>query len=217
MCLIDCEQSTFVLCKELIVMFMRQKRKCVTSASNDVDDDDADENDTSIESIDNHIWFYGPVTRSASMQLHMELYRIYDIERKKKNGRILLHLSTEGGCIYSAFSTHDVMRSMSDVTIEVICEGAVFSSGTIIMLGAPIRRIFKHGILLIHEVAGGCWGKYSELKDELENFDMIATKLKALYATHTKLSTSVLEKLLKTDIQFDAEMSLSSGLVTHMI
>jgi ATP-dependent protease ClpP protease subunit len=75
----------------------------------------------------------------------------------------------------------------------------------------------KHGMLLIHEISGGYWGKYSNLQDEMKNMDLLSNRLIELYKDNTLLKSKTLKELLKKDIYFDATRSLSCGLVTEII
>jgi ATP-dependent protease ClpP protease subunit len=191
---------------------MRSYKRC--RVDSDSDEDDSDD----VIVIDNHVWFYGSITPRRCLELHTKLFKLYKQEKRKQTGRIVLHLQTSGGCVFSGFSTHDIIKSMNKkIIIEIICEGEVSSSGTIIMLAANIRKIRKHGILLIHEISGGYLGKYSNLKDEMQNMDLFSNRLMELYKKHTNLKSKILKEILKKDIFFDANKSLACGLITEII
>lgn len=184
----------------------------------DSDSDSEDSSDSDVITIDNHVWFYGPITSQRCLKLHTNLFKLYKQENQKKEGCIVLHLQTSGGCVFSGFSTHDIIQNMKQtVRVEIICEGEVSSSGTIIMLAADCRKIRKHGMLLIHEISGGYWGKYSNMQDEMKNMDLLSNRLIELYKDNTLLKSKTLKELLKKDIYFDANRSLSCGLVTEII
>ena len=191
------------------------KKRCRAESESDSED----QNESSdVIIIENHVWFYGPITSQRCLQLHTKLFKLYKQEKRKKEGCIVIHLQTSGGCVFSGFSTHDILQRMKQkVRVEIICEGEVSSSGTIILLAADCRKIRKHGMLLIHEISGGYWGKYSNLQDEMKNMDLLSNRLIELYKDNTLLKSKTLKELLKKDIYFDATRSLSCGLVTEII
>ena len=82
---------------------------------------------------------------------------------------------------------------------------------------ADHRQINKHAYMLIHQLSSGMWGKYSELKDEIENLDRLMEMIKSIYTEYTKLPLDKLEKILEHDIWFDAETCLKYGLVDEII
>ena len=94
-----------------------------------------------ISVLDNHIWFFGEVNSTNCMTLHTQLFQLYKQQRMLKKGRIVLHLQTEGGCVFAGFNTYDLLRSLTEVVVEIICEGEVASAGTIILLAGTERKI----------------------------------------------------------------------------
>jgi ATP-dependent protease ClpP protease subunit len=167
---------------------------------------------------DNEIWMYGAISENSVFELNMALSRLHRKLQRAKDGRIVVHLMTEGGCVFSALSTYDLIRSLSkDVIIEIICEGQVASSGTLILMAASVRTVRKSAFLLIHEISGYCGGKSTAMEEELENIKMMTEKLKAVYKSRSSLAESELTKLLKTDIYFTAKKSLALGLVDRVV
>lgn len=182
------------------------------------EDDEAEVETVAVRYIDNHVWFCGEVNRSNCLELQMVLFRLFQSEKKLRGGKIVIHLQTDGGCVFSGFNIYDLLQSMQpSIDVEVVCEGNVASSGTIILLGAQTRKIRPNGMLLIHEISGGCWGKYSEMKDEMENMSLLSDRLMKIYKKHTSMSSKTLKQLLSKDLYMDAEKALQCGLVTDII
>ena len=61
------------------------------------------------------------------------------------------------------------------------------------------------------------WGKYSEMKDDMENSKMLMKKIKDIYRKYTKIPESKLDDILKHDLWWDAEKCLEYGLVDEII
>ena len=188
----------------------------------DESDDDGDASsggdDYSFKVQDNEVWLYGPVTESSVFELNVALSRLHRKLRNTKDARIVVHLMTEGGCVFSALSTYDLIRSLSkDLVVEIICEGQVASSGTLILMAASVRTVRRSAFLLIHEISGYCGGKSTAMEEEMENIKMMTDQLKAIYKSRTSLAETELTKLLKTDIYFTAKKSLELGLVDRVV
>ena len=71
--------------------------------------------------------------------------------------------------------------------------------------------------MLIHQLSGHMWGKYQEMKDDMENSEMLMAKIKKIYRDNCKIPEDVLENILKRDIWWDAETCLRYGLVDEII
>ena len=71
--------------------------------------------------------------------------------------------------------------------------------------------------MLIHQLSGGMWGKFSEMKDDMLNSEMLMTKIKSIYQEHAKIPKKVLDDILEHDIWWEAEKCLQYGLVDEII
>ena len=61
------------------------------------------------------------------------------------------------------------------------------------------------------------WGKYSAMKDDMENSKMLMKKIKDIYRKYTKIPENKLDDILKHDLWWDAEKCLEYGLVDEII
>ena len=57
----------------------------------------------------------------------------------------------------------------------------------------------------------------NEMKDDIENSEMLMEKIKNIYREHTKIPEKVLEDILKHDLWWEAEKCLQFGLVDEII
>ena len=71
--------------------------------------------------------------------------------------------------------------------------------------------------MLIHQLTSSMWGKFEDFKDEMENLDMLMTKIKNIYKKSTTMSTRQITEILKRDKWFDAEKCVELGLVDEIV
>ena len=71
--------------------------------------------------------------------------------------------------------------------------------------------------MLIHQLSAGYWGKYEELKDDMQNNDLIMNKIKDIYKEYTKIPSKKLDEVLKRDLWWDAKTCLEYGLIDEII
>ena len=79
------------------------------------------------------------------------------------------------------------------------------------------RLMHKHAYMLIHQLSSGMWGKYEDLKDDMENCDSFMKTIKDIYEEHTNIPKKELAKVLKHDLWWDAETCLKYGLIDEII
>jgi len=212
-----------------LIWGIKKKRK---SADIEDDNDDNNENDisknislimnsssnSSIVINFNHIYFNNDITTESAFNLNNELrntenkMKIFSATYNIPLQPIYLHLTTDGGLIYSAFSIIDCIKSLS-VPVHTIIDGFVASAGTLISLAGEKRYMNKNSYMLIHELRGGVWGKMSEIEDEFKNIKRIMKHLMSIYLENTKLKKNELEKILKKDIIWDLDECIKYGLV----
>jgi len=204
---------------------INKKRK----ASDDDDDDEEDEQKTpniiinrtpstsGIHVMGNHIYFNRDIDHTSASNLNTALR---DLELKLKKEflsfnidpvPIYLHLTTNGGVIHAAFSVVDCMNSLS-LPVYTVVDGYVASAGTLISVSGKKRYIGKNAYILIHELSSGIWGKMSYLEDEYLNFKKLQEHLTNIYVEKTSLTEKKLTKILKKDIDWNAEEAIEYGL-----
>jgi len=201
--------------------------------SNNTDEDDEDSNESSniklpflfqknsnnyINTNFNHIYFNNDITSDSVFELCKE---IRNVEMKIKTlsttlnidkNPIYLHITTNGGCIYSAFSVIDCIKTLS-VPVYTIVDGFVASAGTFISLAGKKRYMCENAYMLIHELRGGVWGKMSEIDEEYTNSKKLMDHIKKIYSENTNIKEKKLDGLLKKDLIWDIEECLEKGLI----
>jgi len=175
-------------------------------------------NSTNINININHLYFNNNITPESTFELNKELR---NLSQKMKlmaislNINILpiyLHLTTDGGCIHSALSVIDCIKSLT-VPVHTVIDGFVASAGTLISLAGEKRYMCENSYMLIHELRSGVWGKMTEIEEEYANLKKITTHLKEIYAKNTKLTKKELSEILKKDIIWDIKKCIQTGLV----
>lgn len=170
---------------------------------------------------ENHIYFYAEVERLPISRLNILLREaeeccvVMGLRLRLDSIPIYLHIYSDGGCVYSAFSAMDLIRSLK-VPVYSVIEGATASAGTLISIVCEKRLIRPLGHMLIHQLKGSIWGKMSEMTDEYNNLKGVMKTIRDLYLQHTKLSSKKLNELLHQDIWLDAKQSISFGLADEI-
>ena len=175
-----------------------------------------------IEVVENRIYFYADVDRPNVLRLNKTIDTLNNdllhksIIMNSIAPEIYLYINSFGGHIFDAFSAMDTVLS-SRIPINTVVDGCAASAATLISICGHKRFIKPHAYVLIHQLSSVMWGKYSEFKDEVQNLDNFMVMLKKIYKSRTKLPMKQLEEILKHDLWFDAETTLSYGLVDEIL
>ena len=175
---------------------------------------------TGLRVVENKIFYYGDVTSDSCLELNRILVELDLKLRNTQNSLgsdvltpiIELHVNTNGGCIFSAFSTVDTIRSLKS-KVYTYNEGLVASAGTLITGIGHTRFIGQYSHMLIHQLSSEAYGKFSEIEDHFANVSHLMKCLKDFYKKHSKIPMKKLDDLLKKDIFLNADECLLYGLV----
>ena len=199
----------------------KNKRKRKNNDSENEEEQDEYSNQISVKN--NRIMFHCDVTSNSCFELIDALDQackyvndVYTIGNDKPS--IVLHINSYGGDVYSILSVIEHIKNLN-VKVTTICEGFVASAGVLLSLAGDRRIIRKHSYMLIHEISSVCWGKYSDMKDEMMNNKKLMKDLINYMknACDDKLPEDNLEELLKHDINWGAKKCLKYGLVHEII
>ena len=175
----------------------------------------------------NHIWFYKDVSQSSiqalvsalretSMRLQKEtadfnLSNGLDIEPPP----IHVHIHSYGGSVFAGFAAADAILRC-DLPVFTHVEGGAASAATMFSIMGAHRTIGANAFMLIHQLSSVAWGNYEQLKDDMQNNDLLMKRITAIYTERTKLSKAQIGKILKKDLWFDAQKCLKAGLVDEI-
>ncbi len=185
------------------------------------EDDDMDlfGNEVSIDG--NHIYFNSDVTKKSIFDLCQALNSValdnivtatqFNIEPIP----IYLHINSNGGSVFAAFTAIDNIMNCK-VPVYTIIEGASASAATIMSVVGKKRYIRPNSYMLIHELRSGCWGRMSEMEDEMENNKKLMKRIKKIYKEYTTIPHEEMKEILKHDMWWDSEKCLEMGLVDSL-
>ena len=179
-------------------------------------------NTDNIYTIDNNIYFQDDITLDTITTLNKEIrlmgsYLItmgndYNIPPPP----IRLHITSYGGSVHAALSAIDCIED-SKVPVHTIIDGYAASAATMISVCGARRYIKKNASMLIHQLRAGTWGKMSDIEDEYINLQKTHELIKKIYSTKTKLKKKNLTRILKHDIDWNADECLANGLVDEIL
>lgn len=176
-----------------------------------------------VETTNNRVYYYSEVSRPKILVLNKSLKNLSDnlinqaqLLSLDEPAQIYLHVNSFGGSVFAGLSAVDYIKS-SEVPITTIVEGCAASAATLMSCVAGHRQMRSSAFMLIHQISSGMWGKYEEMKDDMENADLFMRIIKEIYDEHTKIPKKKLREILKHDLWFDAETCLEYGLIDEII
>ena len=176
-----------------------------------------------VEAVNNRIYYYSEVSRQKILILNKSLRNLNDNLVNQANllsleepANIYLHVNSFGGSVFAGLSAVDYVKSC-DVPVITIVEGCAASAATLFSVVGTHRQMRASSFMLIHQISSGMWGKYEEMKDDIENCDLFMRIIKDIYHEHTKIPKKKLNEILKRDLWFDAETCLEYGLIDEII
>lgn len=215
------------------------KKRKIEEYDDEIDDENANgatnigaSSSQYIRSVGSDIYFYAGIDKKNMMNLQKEIQKVVDnivlkAYEAEKVGCVVsyppikLHINSPGGHIYPAFAFIDFMTQLrlrnSKVVFHTIIEGGSASAATLISVTGNRRFITEYGYMLIHQLSGANWGKFTELKDDMKNSTELMNRIKQIYVKHSKLSEKELNKILKHDLYWDADKCLEVGLVDEIL
>ena len=176
---------------------------------------------SSVEVQDNMIMFYGEVNERNNKTLNKVLRGLdKDLQTVKvKYGvevPIKLYISSYGGSIFAAFSTVDTILTLR-TPVHTYIDGSAASAATLISVVGEKRFIHENSFMLIHQLSSTMWGKYEEFKDEMENLDLLMSRIKEIYREHCTIPKKELTTILKHDLWLDSTKCIKWGLADEIV
>ena len=176
-----------------------------------------------IRCIENKIFFYADIDSTSAVESNNMLIET-DIKLQNTKNTLgddytpvcHLHLSSNGGEIFSAFAIVDTIRRMKSKVYTYV-DGAAASAATLILLAGEKRHMGKYSHLLIHQLSGGMYGKFNEMEDEIYNCTALMKLLKSFYKEKTKMPMKKLDEILSKDIWLNAEECHQFGIIDQII
>ena len=178
--------------------------------------------DSCVEVLDNTIMFYGEVNEKNAKSLNKAIrtldkeLQIFKLKYGCESPPLRLFVNSYGGSVFAGFSIMDTIKNCK-TPVHSYVDGSAASAATLISVVAKKRFIFPNSFMLIHQLSSSMWGNYESMKDEMENLDLIMSRIKKVYKEHTNMSARQITETLKKDKWFEAELCLELGLVDEII
>ena len=185
-------------------------RKCNTKEDSDEEEDFAKQFNIHYEF--NNVYFYEDITKETIyhfIKIFNEAVRkvmIMNIDYGTEIG-ISIHIHSDGGDAFSGLGAMDAIKNCK-VHTTTIADGFVASAATFMLLAGDEVVVHKNSTLLIHQMSTSFWGRYEDLKDEMENSNSIMEIIKGIYSENTSIPKTVLKQLMTREIYIDSQSAL---------
>ena len=178
--------------------------------------------DKHISVHENRIYYYAGVNRESASELNKKIGELESKSLTLANNldidppTLKLFINSGGGSITAGISSMDTILR-TQVPVHTYVDGFSASAATFLSVVGEKRFISRNSYMLIHQLSGNFWGKYSEFEDEKQNLDLMMKTIKDVYKKHTKLPMKKLDEILKHDLMWDANTCLEYGLVDEIV
>jgi ATP-dependent protease ClpP protease subunit len=165
---------------------------------------------------------YDEVTRESMFKCLYWLEKLVNMDKQTGTKQpITIQIDSYGGYVYHGLSLMSRIEKLIEEGYEIIgiCAGVAMSMGSMILNVCSTRKIYRYGTILIHQVGSGTYGKYQEMKEDLDETKRLWDLSQKLYLKRTKLTQEQLDDLTvrKLDWHIDAETALKYGIVDEII
>ena len=178
--------------------------------------------DKHISVHENKIYYYAGVNRESASELNKKIGELESKSLTLGNNldidppTLKLLINSGGGSITAGISSMDTILRCK-VPFHTYVDGFAASAATFLSVVGEKRFISRNSYMLIHQLSGNFWGKYSEFEDEKQNLDLMMKTIKDVYKKYTKLPMKKLDEILKHDLMWDANTCLKYGLVDEIV
>lgn len=144
-----------------------------------------------------------------------------DILRKRNKNYIAepihLYINSHGGYVDDMWSLISLIES-SKTPVYTYCTGYAMSAGFMIFIAGHKRFISKYARLMYHQLSGGSYGTYQDMKENVDDCYKQYEKMKSYVLQHTKIKKDKLEDVRahKTDWYMDADEAIKYGCADHI-
>ena len=131
---------------------------------------------------------------------------------------ISLFINSPGGSVIDGLSIYDIMNFVKP-DVATYCVGMCASmAGVLLSSGAKGKRYsLPNGEIMLHQLSGGSYGMYADMKIAVEHASRLHEKLIKILAENTNKDTETIRKDIDRDNWFDAENALNYSLIDKII
>jgi ATP-dependent Clp endopeptidase proteolytic subunit ClpP len=171
----------------------------------------------------NDIYFYEEITPESVLLLSTYVKKLeskllhFQCDYKLKNPpSIYIYIHSYGGDVYAGLSCMNMLEKCR-VPVVTIVDGFVASAATFLLLGGHKRWMREHSQILIHQIRGSTWGKYDDLKDEMENSEKLMTIIQDIYVSKSEIPEKKIRKIIKKELTMTSEKCLQYKLIDKIL
>ena len=178
-------------------MNFNKKRKRNNSEQSEISD--SSEEKLNIITKGSHIYFYEDVDTPPILDL---ISKIKDLEAtlvQSCDPVIHLHIYSYGGDAHLGLSMFDFLQNLS-VDVYTYIDGLIASAATFIYLAGKKRFMSPYSYVLIHQISTSFWGKFEDLKDEVENTTKMMKLCTDIYSKNTSMKKKTIEQILSREL-----------------
>ena len=154
------------------------------------------------------VFFYCDVSVESVAELCAVVKKV---EREFYETVVRVHIHSDGGDLHAGLAAMDFLKSLRS-RVVTIAEGMCASAATFIFLGGDERIVCPNAYLLIHQLGSEFWGKYEEMKDEMQHCERLMKHMKRIYLRETNLPEAKLDKLMKRDLYLSYKKCVKYGI-----
>jgi ATP-dependent protease ClpP protease subunit len=168
-----------------------------------------------------HIYFYTAITNESVgnlQKLLMDASKTVVSESGIKSipKPIVIHLNSPGGYTIS-MNLFNVFSQTQRLPLCVIVESLCASAATELQILAPYRVMVDYSYYLIHDAAGGSFGKVSNtVKTDTYFYTQFINYIELL-RKRTKLTNDEIDKFISRDLFIDSKYCLKRGIVDRIL
>lgn len=162
------------------------------------------------------IMFFGNVKEDSVKEI---VNNLLDLEQKDPIKDILLYIDTYGGEVDGAMAIHETINTIS-CRVAGICIGKAMSAGSFILMSCTqgLRFMSPNSRIMMHEMAGGSWGCFSYVDNEITELRRLQELWLKLTVKYTKMNTSEAKKLLQQNSSYlTAQEAVERGIVDEVL
>lgn len=132
---------------------------------------------------------------------------------------IQVHVNSPGGDVISANHIANMLRDQQrrGRKVEVLIEGAAWSSATIITSAGNPTRIADNGLVFVHNPWSIIVGNAEEMRKEADTLDRFRDTIVATYRWKSPVSVEDLMALMDADTWMDADEAIANGFADEKI
>ena len=171
---------------------------------------------------DRRIFINEEIHRDSMFKACYLLDRLEELDKadgKKKPIEIIL--DSYGGSCYSGLALISKMESLREKGYKIITTVNSFamSMAFMILLCGTERRGLKHSRIMCHQPSSSSWGTLQEMKEDLDETNIIWDRMKELIIKYTNITNNQLEdiKSRKFDWFMWSEEAIKLGVIDKVI